>query len=71
MKVKGLLDRFEGDHGVILLGEKEDKVNWPRELLPSSLREGQFLSFHLTVDEEATKEREQEIDCLWKQIVKK
>lgn len=70
MIVKAKLDRFEGKKAVLLVGDQEDSVNWPRELLPDT-KEGDILSMEITVDEEATNEALAEVDTLFEQIIKR
>jgi hypothetical protein len=38
-----VIDRFEGDMAVLLLGEIREHLDVPRSLLPSGAREGSWL----------------------------
>ncbi len=69
MKVKAVIDRFEGTKAILLVGEQETGVNWPRELLPAS-KEGDILAIEVTVDAEATKQALAEADALFEQIIR-
>lgn len=69
MKVKAVIDRFEGNKAVLLVGEQEVGVNWPRGLLPAS-KEGDILAIEITVDAAATKQALAEADALLEQIIR-
>ncbi len=43
MKTKAVIDRFEGDKAVLLVGEEEDRLIIPRASLPSGAMEGMWL----------------------------
>lgn len=68
MRLTGVLDRLEEEYGVILLGEEEIKVNWPRAFLPANIREGQYVSFDLTIDYKKTEESKKEIEAIWQKL---
>lgn len=71
MRVKAVLDRFEGDKAILLLGDDEIAVNWPRELLPAGACEGHILWLTGTVDEEATRQARAEGEELLRQLLKR
>jgi len=50
MKTKAVIDRFEGDKAVLLVGEEEDKLIVPRASLPSGAKEGQWLQVDVEDD---------------------
>ena len=50
MKTKAVIDRFEGDKAVLLVGEEEDKLIVPRVSLPSGAKEGQWLQVDVEDD---------------------
>jgi hypothetical protein len=62
MKMKAVIDRFEGDKAVLLVGEEEAKLIVPRASLPSGVKEGQWLQVDVeddrvltaTIDEDET-----------------
>ena len=43
MKVKAVIDRFEDDKAVVLVGEEKDRLVVPRVDLPSGAKEGDWL----------------------------
>ncbi len=55
MRIRAVLDRFEGDKAVLLAGDEEVSVVWPRSLLPAGTDEGDVLWVALSVDEQATR----------------
>ncbi|MBP2637496.1 MAG: hypothetical protein H6Q72_3403 [Firmicutes bacterium] len=68
MKLKAVLDRFEDSKAVLLAGEEEISVNWPKELLPEA-KAGDVLAIEISVDLEATREAQAEVDELFAQIM--
>lgn len=63
-----VIDRFEGDWAVI---EWKDKIfNFPRELLPKEVNEGDVLIFNVDVDKSETEKRKKAIEDLAKDLFK-
>lgn len=58
--ISAYLDRFEGNLAVLLLGEEEKKVNFPKSFLPEEAGEGDYLKIEISRDEEKTAEAEAE-----------
>ncbi len=56
MQVKAVIDRFEGNKAVLLIGEEEKQGIWPKAFLPKGVQEGQILQIKIVIDEEATRE---------------
>jgi hypothetical protein len=71
MRVKAVLDRFEGDKAVLLVGEEERSVAWPRRLLPDGAGEGDVLRLALSVDEEATRAARAEAEEMLRDLLKR
>lgn len=69
MRIRAVLDRFEGDKAVLLVGEAEVSVVWPRALLPDGAKEGDVLWAALTVDEQASREARAEAEDLLRQLL--
>ncbi|MDF2635119.1 MAG: hypothetical protein K0R78_1993 [Pelosinus sp.] len=69
MKVLVVIDRFEDNKAVLLLGEEEIQVIWPRESLPSEVKEGDIVTVELLIDHEATIAAKAEADRLLKEIM--
>ena len=58
--ISAYLDRFEGKLAVLLVGEEEKKVNFPRQFLPEEVGAGDYLKIEITHDEEKTLAAEEE-----------
>lgn len=60
--LKAVIDRFEEDKAVLLLGEEEDcKLNFPRKYLAKTLKEGDYVTIDIQYDEKTTKEAKAEV----------
>ena len=62
MEVQAVVDRFEEDRAVLLVGEEEEQLVVPRAQLPAGVKEGDWLRAHIqgdvllsaTIDDEET-----------------
>ena len=61
MKIKAVIDRFEGEFAVLLLGNEEFKIDWPHVKLPSGAKEGDILDFELNIDTKGTEKQKEKI----------
>ena len=59
-----VIDRFEEDKAILLVGESEKKVVFPTEELPAGLSEGDYIRWEISFDEERTKEAREEAAAL-------
>lgn len=50
--IAGYIDRIEEDVAVILLNNGDYQLNFPAELLPEDMGEGDYISLSLSQDEE-------------------
>ena len=50
--IAGYIDRIEEDVAVILLNDGDYQLNFPAELLPEDMCEGDYISLSLSQDEE-------------------
>ena len=66
--ISAVIDRFEEDKVVLLVGEDEQKVVYPKNLLDENLKEGDYLSIDIKYDEVATKKAVVEIEDLLKSL---
>ena len=48
---KAVIDRFEGDLAVLIVGQDERRVNVPRKALPKGIKEGHWLQVELRDDQ--------------------
>ena len=69
--MKAVIDRFEGEYAVILIGDKEIKVDLPRELLPPGAREGSWLNVTFELDPGGSKRQEEKIKGLLEKLKNK
>ena len=66
--ISAVIDRFEEYKVVLLVGEDEQKVVFPKNLLDENLKEGDYLSIDIKYDEVATKKAVAEIEDLLKSL---
>ena len=50
--IAGYIDRIEEDVAVILLNDGDYQLNFPAELLPEDMGEGDYISLSLSQEEE-------------------
>ena len=50
--IAGYIDRIEEDVAVILLNEGDYQLNFPAEILPEDMGEGDYINLSLSQDEE-------------------
>lgn len=65
-----VIDRFEEDKAVLLAGDKEIKINFPRILLDKNLKEGDYITIDVKYDNEATQKAKEEVANLLKSLKK-
>jgi hypothetical protein len=51
MKTKAVIDRFEGNSAVVIVGPEEDKLIVPRSSLPAEAKEGTWLQVDVEDDQ--------------------
>lgn len=66
MKMKMIIDRFEGP--VAVLEYQGKTYDLPREVLPSSAKEGDVITLEAKLDEEATAQRQEKISKLMDEL---
>lgn len=71
MQIKAVIDRFESNKAVLLLGDEEVQVVWPRQFLSSDVQEGDILQVGLQVDPVATQAAKAEAESLLQQVLAK
>ncbi|MFA4905506.1 MAG: DUF3006 domain-containing protein [Candidatus Margulisiibacteriota bacterium] len=68
-KFKALLDRIEGEKGVVLLGEEErEAVDFPKSFLPEGTKEGDILTFKIKLESRRTKEAKAKVAEMIKKL---
>ncbi len=69
MTIKAVIDRYEADTAVLLLGEEESAtMGFPSAFLPQGLDEGDHLKITITRDRKATAAATREAAALLAQI---
>jgi hypothetical protein len=68
-KIIAILDRYEGDTAILLVGPESKKVLWPREYLPRECKEGQVFSISMVADYLATELARREVEELMREII--
>ncbi len=63
-----VIERFEEDKAVLLVGVKEKKVVFPVEELPPGLQEGDYIQLDISFDEKATKDAQAEAAALLREL---
>ena len=69
MQIRAVIDRFEGQWAVLLAGNEETPIRWPKTMLPNSGREGDILTIALSVDHDATRRAKEEAEDLLRTIL--
>nr|WP_204403281.1 DUF3006 domain-containing protein [Alkaliphilus hydrothermalis] len=65
----GIIDRFEGNFAVVEYGERQH-FDLPKDMLPKEAVEGDSIKIVISIDEEETEKRKQEIEALTKRLFK-
>ncbi len=63
-EMTAVIDRFEGENAVLLVGDDERQVVFPAAALPEGLNEGDYLRMSICYDAEATKRAMEESERL-------
>lgn len=66
--ISAVIDRFEGKKAVLLLGDDEKQVIFPKSELPVDAEEGDYLKIAITFDKERTKAAQKEAEALLRDI---
>ena len=67
--MKAVIDRFEGEYAILIVGEEEQRINVPRKRLPKQARESLWLQVEIrdgeicdiTIDNQETERARQRI----------
>jgi DNA polymerase III delta prime subunit len=49
--MKAVIDRFEGEYAILIVGDDEQRLNVSRKLLPKEAKEGHWLQLDIVGDE--------------------
>lgn len=67
--IKAVIDRFEGDKAVLLVGDNEEKLVFPKKFLGFDLKEGHYIKINIEFDMESTNAAQKEADELMKKLL--
>ncbi len=62
--MKAVIDRFEGNYAVILVGNEEVMVDVPIKFMPRGAKEGSWLKIVFELDSEGTEKQKEKISNL-------
>lgn len=68
MRLRAVIDRFEGDLAVVLVGDEEYRLGVPRRFLPPGAREGDVLTLGWEVDRRETEARRERVRSLIEEL---
>jgi len=63
--MKSIIDRFEGDYAILLVGDNEIQLDVPKDLLPDDAKEGDWLNIKFELDRDETERRRERFDGFW------
>ncbi|MFZ5767228.1 MAG: DUF3006 domain-containing protein [Bacillota bacterium] len=66
--MRAVIDRFEGDLAVVLVGEEEYRLDVPRRFLPRGAREGDVLVLRWEIDRRETEARREKVRSLIEEL---
>lgn len=69
--MRAVVDRFAGDYAVLLVGDDEVKVDFPKGLLPQGTEEGTWLKVSFEIDYTGTQRKKEEITNLLEKLKNK
>lgn len=49
-KIKVIVDRFEGDFAILMVGDMEEPAEFPKKLLPQGTKEGSWMWLDFELD---------------------
>ncbi len=68
--MKAVIDRFEGEFAIVLVGDEEIKVDVPKKLLPKGAKEGSWLKISFELDPEGTEKQKEKVSNLLDKLKK-
>ncbi len=71
-KIDGVIDRFEGDYAVILVGpDQEETIDFPKSLLPKDVSESDLVSISVSIKKNKTERAKKEVMKMIDELKKK
>ena len=62
--MKAVLDRFENDLAIILIGDEEQQIIVQKDMLPEGIKEGSWLKVNFEIDPESEDDQRTKIQNL-------
>lgn len=69
--VRAVIDRFEGDIAVVLIGDESIRCDLPRRYLPPGAGEGHHLTLEFVIDEQGTEQQRKKIQGMMDELLKR
>ncbi len=69
--MRAVIDRFEGDYAVVLVGDEESKIDIKKEYLPDGAKEGSWLKMSFELDPEGEQGQRKKISTLLEKLKSK
>ena len=69
--MKAVIDRFEKNFAVILVGNNEVKVDLPKILIPKGATEGSLLKLNIELDRAGTAKQKEKIEGMLNKLKNK
>ena len=70
-KIKAVVDRFEGEYAILMVGDPEESVDFPKKLLPKGTKEGSWLWLDFELDPEGEEKQREKMKNLMDKLVNK
>ena len=67
--IKAVIDRFEEDKAVLLVGDLEEKLIIPKKFLRNDFQEGDYLIINIEFDVENTAAAKKDADDIMKKLI--
>ncbi len=71
MTWKAVIDRIEEDLAVVLIGDEEEQIHIPTNLLPEGAQEGDHLIAHWELDPQSTEAARERVTSLLERLKSK
>lgn len=70
-RIKAVVDRFEGEYAILMVGDPEEPVDFPKKLLPKGTKEGSWLWLDFELDPEGEQNQKEKMQKLMDKLVNK
>ena len=67
--IKAVIDRFEEDKAVLLVGDLEEKLIIPKKFLRNDFQEGDYLIINIEFDVDNTAAAKKDADDIMKKLI--